>query len=160
MRVAFLLLLFLVPAAFAQDAIHRCVSADGQSVFTDQTCQALDAVPAAPAPLPGATTTDPSAATLAPTLCAADIGALRQAVADAFASRNANRLGGITLWEGGSQGAVADLRQWVGLVRQPLLAVEGNEHDGLTVRTTGSGGSNEAHFGLRRRSGCLWLAPG
>jgi hypothetical protein len=161
MRLAFLALLFLGPTAFAQDAIHRCVAADGQSVFTDQPCQALNAVPAAPAPQPGAlSNVDPTATSLAPTLCAADLDTLRQAVADAFAARDANRLGGITLWEGGRDDAVASLRQWAGLVRQPLLAVEGNEHDGLTVRTSGSGGSNEAHFGLRRRSGCLWLAPG
>jgi hypothetical protein len=161
MRLVFLALLFLVPKAFAQDAIHRCVATDGQSVFTDQPCEALGAQPAAPAPQPGAAANvDPTATSLAPTLCAADLDALRQAVADAFAARDANRLGGITLFDGGRADAVANLRQWAGLVRQPLLAVEGNEHDGLTVRTSGSGGSNEAHFGLRRRSGCLWLAPG
>ena len=161
MRLAFLALLLLSPTAFAQDAIHRCVAPDGQTVFTDQPCQALGAQPAAPAPQPGAAAnSDPSATSLAPTLCAADLESLRQAVADAFAARDANRLGGITLFDGGREDAVASLRQWAGLVRQPLLAVEGNEHDGLTVRTSGSGGSNEAHFGLRRRSGCLWLAPG
>ena len=67
---------------------------------------------------------------------------------------------GIARKYSGQLACAANLRQWAGLVRQPLLAVEGNEHDGLTVRTSGSGGSNEAHFGLRRRSGCLWLAPG
>ncbi|HEY4144908.1 DUF4124 domain-containing protein [Pinirhizobacter sp.] len=160
MRLAFLCLLLLAPAAFAQDAIHRCVATDGQAVFTDQPCQALNARPAVPEPQAGAISVDPTATSLAPTLCAADLDTLRQAIADAFAARDANRLGGITLWEGGRDSAVADLRQWAALVRQPLLAVEGNEHDGLTVRTSGSGGSNEAHFGLRRRSGCLWLAPG
>src|ERR1700754_369417 len=119
MRLAFLALLFLSPAAFAQDAIHRCVAPNGQSVFTDQPCQALVAQPAAPVPQPGtAANADPTATSLAPTLCAADLDELRQAVADAYAARDANRLGGITLFESGRDDAVASLRLWAGLVRQ------------------------------------------
>ena len=105
-RLAALLCLILLtctaPAA-AQTEIHRCIGANGGAVFTDQPCAALQATPVSPGALPG-NVTAPLAAP-PPTLCAANPGELRQSVIDAFASRDANRLAGLMLWNGYGRGA-------------------------------------------------------
>jgi hypothetical protein len=116
----FILLAWSAPA-LAQTEIHRCVGANGSAVFTDQPCAALQATPVNPA-TPGRGT-----APLAPppVLCAAGPGQLRESVIDAFASRDANRLAGLTLWEGYGRGAaIADIRSLGELMKQPLLDVE------------------------------------
>jgi len=105
----------------AQTPIHRCIGANGSAVFTDQPCAALQATPAsrvvASAPAVAATT--------APTLCAASLGALRQGVIDAFASHDANRLAGMMLWDGYGRGAaIADIQSLTRLMKQPLLDVK------------------------------------
>jgi hypothetical protein len=120
--VALLCLIALAWAApvAAQTPIHRCIGANGGAVFTDQPCAALQATPAsraaASAPAVTAATT--------PTLCAASLGALRQGVIDAFASRDANRLAGMMLWDGYGRGAaIADIQSLTRLMKQPLLDV-------------------------------------
>jgi hypothetical protein len=96
-------------------------------------------------------------------LCAKDVAGLREGIAQAFASRDANRIGGLILWNGyGSGGAVENIRNMESLVRQPLLAVEGNEAGGLDAVTSGPGNeaaTRRAHFSVVRDSGCLWLRP-
>jgi hypothetical protein len=88
---------------------------------------------------------------------------LREGLAQAFAARSANRVGGLILWNGyGSAGAVDNLRAMESLVRRPLVSLEGNEGAGIDAVTSapGDGGATRrAHFGVVRDSGCLWLRP-
>ncbi|WP_426690142.1 DUF4124 domain-containing protein [Rhodanobacter ginsengiterrae] len=172
------------PAA-AQTPIHRCIGANGNAVFTDQPCAALQATPvtASAATAPAVTSTAP------PTLCAANLGDLRQSVINAFASRDANRLAGIMLWDGYGRGAaIADIRSLTRLMKQPLLDVSvpqdrpadpapaaslddpfamevapaapppaGNQLVLHTADNDGSGGPRELRFNIVRQAGCLWL---
>jgi hypothetical protein len=57
--------------------------------------------------------------------CAADIKQLKQAVIDAFAERNPNRLAGVMLWNGdGKDEVVADIRYFKRLMARPLIEVK------------------------------------
>jgi hypothetical protein len=115
-----ILLAWAVPA-IAQNPIHRCIGADGGPLFTDQPCTALQGTAVSPA---AATTAGSSGQPSEPAhlLCAASLGALRQSVIDAFASRDANRLAGLMLWGGYGRGAaIADIRSLNSLMKQPLL---------------------------------------
>jgi hypothetical protein len=159
-----LLLLFALPSA-AQTAIHRCLSADGRPVFTDQPCAALGAtsiMPPTTAPARAGTSAVPAGPSTG-LLCAKDLAGLREGIAQAFANHDANRIGGLILWNGyGSGGAVDNLRTLEMLVRQPLLSVEGSEAAGLDAVTSGPGGdaaTRRAHFGVVHDSGCVWLRP-
>ena len=186
-RLAFLpcliLLAWVAPAA-AQTDIHRCIGANGGAVFTDQPCAALQATPVDP----NAASTQGSALPAAPPpiLCAATPDELRQSVIDAFASRDANRLAGLMLWDGYGRGAaIADIRSLAELMKQPLLDVDipdgstpaqnasidepfatdapsappstGNRLVLHTAGNDGSGTPRELHFGIVRQAGCLWL---
>lgn len=187
-RLAALLCLILLAWAapvVAQTPIHRCIGANGNAVFTDQPCAALQATPvsrsAPPAP---AGTAKPLS-----TLCAANLGALRQGVIDAFASRDANRLAGMMLWNGYGRGAaIADIQALTRLMKQPLLDVSAPQDSAptpapasslddpfsmdvvprpppasdrqLVVHTAdsdGNGNPRELRFNIVRQAGCLWL---
>lgn len=163
--LALLLLLIALPAA-AQTTIHRCVGADGRPVFSDQQCTSIGAtsiMPPAPAAASSTAADAPPAGPSTGLLCAKDVAGLREGIAQAFANRDANRIGGLILWSGyGSGGAVENIRNMDTLVRQPLLAVEGNEAGGLDAVTSGPGNeaaTRRAHFSVVRDSGCLWLRP-
>ena len=186
-RLATLLCLILLacaaPAA-AQTEIHRCIGANGGAVFTDQPCAALQATPISPGTQPG-NATAPLAAP-PPILCAASTGELRQSVIDAFASRDANRMAGLMLWDGYGRGAaIADIRSLAELMRQPLLDVDipnggapaqaasiddpfatdappappsaGNQLVLHIAGNDGSGAPRELRFDIVRQAGCLWL---
>jgi hypothetical protein len=184
----FLLLLLLIPACVhAQGDIHRCVGADGIPVFTDRVCADVNAAPVLSAPAPAisahasAIPSQPPAVT-----CAADMEQLKQAVIDAFAERNPNRLAGVTLWNGdGKEEVVAGIRYFTRLMSRPLIEVKsasaGDDDSNasalslsaspkpapariqaLIVRTEsddGSGANQEARFDVVHRSGCVWLRP-
>ncbi|EIM02577.1 hypothetical protein RHOFW104T7_13465 [Rhodanobacter thiooxydans] len=178
-----LILLAVTAPAAAQSPIHRCIGANGGAVFTDQPCTALQATPVNPnAPsAPATSLTAPS-----PVLCAASPDELRQSVIDAFASRDANRLAGLMLWNGYGRGAViADIRSLAELMKQPLLDADlpGGATPAPAVSTDtppvtdtapaapspgeqlvlhvagndGSGAPRELRFDLVRQAGCLWL---
>ncbi|KLD78979.1 hypothetical protein Y886_07135 [Xanthomonas hyacinthi DSM 19077] len=159
-----LLLLIAVPAA-AQTTIHRCIGTDGRPVFSDQQCTSIGATSIMP-PAPAAAS---STAVDTPTgpntglLCAKDVAGLREGIAQAFANRDANRIGGLILWSGyGSGGAIENIRNMNELVHQSLLAGEGNEAGGLdavTARPGNDAATRRAHFSVGRDSGCLWLRP-
>jgi hypothetical protein len=162
--LALLLLLIVLPAA-AQTTIHRCVGTDGRPVFSDQQCTSIGATSIMP-PAPASASSSSADAPTGPStglLCAKDVAGLREGIAQAFANRDANRIGGLILWNGyGSNGAVENIRNMDALVRQPLLAVEGNEAGGLDAVTSGPGNeaaTRRAHFTVVRDSGCLWLRP-
>lgn len=155
----------------AQAAIHHCIGNDGNPVFTDQRCADLQATPAPAGTVDMAT----SASTLPAiaTACAADLDDLEQAVTDAFADHDANRLAGLMLWKGyGPSAAVADIRSLAALVRRPLVDIgpAGFDRtaatdapptaDALVLRTEsddGSDASRETRFAVVHRAGCLWL---
>ncbi len=178
-----ILLACAAPAA-AQAPIHRCIGANGDAVFTDQPCAALQATPAAPAAKPG--NMAPPAATPPPILCAASRHELRQSVIAAFASRDPNRLAGLMLWNGYGRGtAVANIHSLAELMKQPLLDVDipgaaapapaasasdpfasdrpsvpSPADDRLVLHTAGndgSGDSRQLRFDIVRQAGCLWL---
>jgi len=158
--IALLLLLCLALPAAAQTAIHRCVGTDGRPVFSDQPCATIGATSLLPPPSAASSV---SAGPSAGLLCAKDIGELREGMAQAFAARSANRIGGLVLWDGhGSAGAVEDLRAIDSLVRQSLVALEGGEGAGIDAVTTppgSEGPTRRAHFAVVRDAGCLWLRP-
>ncbi|WP_430387693.1 DUF4124 domain-containing protein [Dyella sp. 20L07] len=128
-RFWLLLFLFLPPlSAMAQNGIHRCIGPDGNPLFTDQPCAALQATPvattssAASSPAPANQVAAPIAAP--PVLCATTVASLRQSVLEAFANRDANRLAGLMIWNGyGREAVVADIRSLSGLMQRPLLDV-------------------------------------
>ena len=179
-----LILLACAAPAAAQAPIHRCIGTNGGAVFTDQPCAALQATPVSPGTQPGNVTAPPAAPP--PILCAAGPGELRQSVIDAFASRDANRMAGLMLWDGYGRGAaIADIRSLAELMKQPLLDVdipdgsapaqnastddpfaEAAAHpapsagDQLVLHTggnEGSGNPRELRFRIVRQAGCLWL---
>jgi hypothetical protein len=155
--IVLLLLLFVALPAAAQTAIHRCVGADGSPVFSDQPCANLGATSLLPVAARSA------AGPTAGLLCAKDMAELRDGLAQAFAARSANRVGGLILWNGyGSASAVDNLRAMEALVRRPLVSLEGNEGAGIDAVTSmpgADGATRRAHFAVVRDSGCLWLRP-
>ncbi len=159
--IVLLLLLFLALPAAAQTAIHRCVGTDGRPVYSDQPCASVGATSLLPAPSARTSSSDGPSAGL---LCAKDMAELRGGLAEAFAARSANRVGGLILWSGyGSAGAVENLRTMESLVRRPLVSLEGDEGSGIDAVTSAPGGdgatTRRAHFSVVRDSGCLWLRP-
>jgi hypothetical protein len=187
---AFFLLLFLFPftAVWAQGDIHRCIGADGRPVFTDRVCSDLDAKPVL-SPAPASTASAALASPVLPpppVLCAKDMEGLKQAVVDAFAARNPNRLAGLMLWNGaGRDTVVVYIRALSGLMAHPLLEVDADADESAydededdassasTSRASGQGGTLvvqagsddsgsghlEARFDIIRHAGCLWLRP-
>lgn len=139
-----LILLAWVVPALAQTEIHRCIGANGSAVFTDQPCAALQATPVNPVAM---SSHDIPTAAPPPILCAASLGALRQSVIDAFASRDANRMAGLMLWSGYGRGAaIANIRSLGELMKQPLLDVgapddlaPGNDPPAPAMATSGAG---------------------
>lgn len=166
LRLSLLLLLLAVPCAHGQTVIRHCLDAQGRPVFTDQPCALLQATPA-----PAGSSADPVPSPRAPAVtCAADVAELHQAVIDAFAAQDANRLAGLMLWGGyGKHAAVTDIRALAALMRQPVLGIEASPDTGdpgsaapaqLTVSTVaqdGSGATEQTRFAIERRAGCLWL---
>lgn len=179
-----LILLVCAAPAAAQTPIHRCIGVNGNAVFTDQPCAALQATPVSPGTRPGNVATPLAAPP--PILCASSPGELRRSVIDAFASRDANRLAGLMLWDGYGRGAaIADIRSLAELMKQPLLDVDIPDGtapaqaasidaplatdtppaappagDRLLLHTTGNDGSGsprELRFDIVRQAGCLWL---
>lgn len=126
MRLLAILLLFLLPvgAVWAQGDIHRCMGTNGVPVFTDRICSDVNATPVMPAPSSSAQA-PVELSQPPPVLCAADVAHLKQAVIDAFAARNPNRLAGLMLWNGdGEQAVVADIRVLGRLMARPLIDVK------------------------------------
>lgn len=182
------MLVLLLPVAHAQEGIHRCMGANGVPVFTDRVCSDVNATPVVPAPTSNAPAPDKSLQPPA-VLCAADLKQLKQAVIDAFAERNPNRLAGVALWNGDGEAAVVtDIEFFRRLMSHPLLLVKAvlipsanakdpgvsqlslsvssqptaGQEEMLIVQTApddGSGTPEETRFGIVHRSGCLWLQP-
>jgi hypothetical protein len=128
----FLLLLLPLGTVRAQSDIHRCVGANGGVIFTDRVCSDLNATPAVPAPTSSVSASPSASIAIAqppPVLCASDIEELKQAVVDAFAARNPNRLAGLMLWDGdGRDSVVANIREFTRMMAHPLVEVRASEY--------------------------------
>ncbi|WP_229678951.1 DUF4124 domain-containing protein [Dyella caseinilytica] len=178
----FLLLCLPIATASAQGDIHRCMGANGIPVFTDRVCSDVNASPLLPPASTSSAPASPIQAQPPPVLCASDMAHLKQAVVDAFADRNPNRLAGLMLWNGdGQQAVVADIRVFSQLMARPLIGVtvEGEaasddntgdpssndapaHGEALLVQTEsddGSGAAEQTRFDVIHHSGCLWLHP-
>ena len=148
-RACLTLLLFLLPlCAMAQDGIHRCIGPDGNPLFTDQPCAALQATPVStPPPMatkPATAQGSSDVLTAAPPAitCAASVGDLRQSMVDAFATRDPNRLAGLMIWNGyGRDAVVADIRSLGALMQRPLLDIRTSDDDDAPPNGTGDSAS-------------------
>ena len=112
-----LALLLCAPLAHAQatQPIYRCIGAQGEPVFSGQPC-------GTPAVQPGQAAASQPGGTAS--VCAGSPNALRQAIAQAFATHDVNQLAGLLLWRGMGQAsarsALASLSAWL---RQPLTSI-------------------------------------
>lgn len=132
-------LMAAMPPLAAQTTIHRCVGGNGNPVFADQPCAALDATPLARPAQPSYAGVD---IPIPAVLCAANMGELRRGVIEAFANRDANRMAGLMLWGGyGRTAAVADIRALQGVMRESLLDVESPQAGGAGPPAVAGGAS-------------------
>lgn len=167
-----LALLWAMPHA-AQAQIYRCVGAHGEPVFSGQPC-------GPPAPPPG---TMGALGSGFGAYCAPSPAALRQAIAQAFAAHDVNRLAGLILWRGMDQAAarreLGALATWL---QQPLAGIATTYAGGappdsagtvtpaepasgasagrlpvaFAIRTAGSGAARD--FGVDTLGRCWWLS--
>lgn len=175
-----LVLALCAPLAHAQatQPVYRCIGAQGEPVFSGQPC-------GTPAPQPGAATATQSGAFGG--TCPGSPGALRQAIAQAFAAHDVNLLAGLLLWRGMGQAStrttLASLSAWL---KQPLtgITVAGTAEpppnaEGVPANSISSAGpasaASTAHpptgytvstggvdgrtrdFGIIESGGCWWL---
>lgn len=169
-------LLLIAPAAMAQQGVFHCIGAHGEPVYSGQPC-------GTPAPPPG-TSADAGAVGRFGGVCAASPAALRQDIAEAFATRDVNRLAGLILWRGmGSSDARATLRTLADWLQQPLTGIASAYAAGPPYRddaqvspaaaasvamsatraptafqiSTGGGDGRTREFGVTSFGGCWWL---
>lgn len=112
-----LALLACVPLARAQatQPVYRCIGAQGEPVFSGQPCGTPAAQPGTTAGMPGAGSAG---------VCAGSPSALRQSIAQAFATHDVNQFAGLLLWRGmGQASARATLASLSAWLRQPLTGI-------------------------------------
>lgn len=172
MRTLFLIGLLLAcgaaPEAVAQ--VRRCVTPEGQVVYTDRRCDALGAVekPAEPG--------RPAVATYRGG-CARTLRDLVFEVGEAIAANDANRLAGFYHWSGMStRQAYSVVSRLDAIARRPLVDIvpvmpgDPAQRDyaqttarrppvALRIEQTLANGITPARavFGLQRHLGCWWL---
>ena len=107
-----LVLIAFAPLAHAQ--VYRCIGAHGEPVFSGEPC----GTPASS----GTNAASPDNGLGA--VCAASPGALRQALASAFATHDVNRLAGLILWRDMDQASArTTLRTLTAWLKQPLTGI-------------------------------------
>lgn len=159
-----------VPGAQAQ--IRQCEGADGGTVFTDRSCDAVGAIAAAP----GTPVTRRLSAG-----CARNVRQLVWEVSTAIDLRDVNRLAGVYHWTGMSgRNGNAVMERLQALVARPLLQVTPVVHrpaprpwsvlaDWEPERPSApvalqleqlqpGGGSSRTTFELHEHFGCVWIA--
>lgn len=162
-------LALLAPAAYAPEAaaqVRRCVTAEGQVIYTDRRCESLGAQErAAPA--------RPAHGSAHRTGCARTLRDLVFEVSEAINARDPNRLAAYYHWTGMSHAqAYATLGRLDAIARRPLvdivplLPAGTTDADawrraptGLRLEQTQGNGITPARavFGLHRHLGCWWL---
>lgn len=179
-RFARLLLMatLLAPAAPASaQAVHRCVDAQGRSVFSDQPCASQQARPRE-APKPPAAAAQGFASgtgTTAPG-CARTPEVLLDGVRGALEARDVNRLATYYHWAGtGARAGRYLMDELEGIAARPLASAElvwdsppaaatpgtpAAPPSRLRIEQSGAGGDAGAvrtEFLLRRNAGCWWI---
>ncbi|WP_213433640.1 MULTISPECIES: hypothetical protein [Lysobacteraceae] len=183
-----LCLLLLVAASFApriaHAQIHRCVTGEGQEIYTDRRCVDVGATEQAPPPLQqpralGATGVRVYRG------CSHSLQDLVFEIQSAVDANDVNRLAGVYHWVGMSQGAsVGVMDRLDAIVRRPLVdivPVSGAPPDdgalpaatdqpappvvrhapvGVRLEQTLGDSATPAStvFGLRRYLGCWWIS--
>ncbi|MFL8012237.1 hypothetical protein [Xanthomonas vasicola] len=115
-----LLLLCACPAARVQaQEIHRCVSPDGQTMFTDRRCEDVAAASRAPSDIRPQGNTS-----LYRYGCPRRLSELVSLLQSAVDSRDVNRLSSLYLWSGQSDAAANQvLSRLEAIVQRPLLDI-------------------------------------
>lgn len=114
------LLLWSSPCAAATQAVHRCIASDGNTVFTDRTCDEMQAVERMlPAPAPSA-----AQATSHVRQCPRTPDALLSGVRSALQAQDVNQLASFYHWTGvSSTESVRVMTELDALARHPLVDV-------------------------------------
>lgn len=167
--------------AQAKGEIHRCEGAGGISIFTDQKCEDMGAVPRADAVGIGATGS-PNSARLRVSSCPRTTQDLLYGIENAIAAGDVNQLAAFYHWPGTSaSGSTGILKRLDTLVGHPLLSIDliapppARDADGYEILVGGP--EREAYgiqiveyksdreqtairttFSLRRNIGCWWVA--
>jgi hypothetical protein len=178
--LASLLLLALGPgptrAQADPGALNRCVDAEGNAVYTDRTCEALDARPARTAP-PNPDTLPADAPVVRD--CARTPDALVVAVEEALAAADGNRLAALYDWRGRSDAAANVVMPRLEAIAASRFieastahSAEGSDDAELAAEAaeappdrlrivhapSGFGEGEVAEFRLVRAAGCWWFA--
>lgn len=167
-----------------QAPVRQCIGAQGQTIFTDRSCAAIDAAETS------LRSRSPAVGLARPYRggCARDLDALSHEVASAIDLQDANRLAGSYHWVGmDTRNGYRVMARLEALVRRPLLDIaptggtseaeprweedaEGNllpiypkprpPNGLLLLQSAGRDGSATLRttFGLRRHLGCLWIS--
>lgn len=176
---SFLLLALELGAARAQadaGALNRCVDTEGNAVYTDRACEALDARPVRTAP-PNPDTLPADAPVVRD--CARTPDALVVAVEEALAAADGNRLAALYDWRGRSDAAANVVMPRLEAIAASRLieastahSAEGSGDAELAAEAAaappdrlrivhapkGFGEGEVAEFRLVRAAGCWWLA--
>ncbi|WP_397572314.1 hypothetical protein [Silanimonas sp.] len=174
-----LLLAFAPRCAQAQadpGALNRCVDAEGNAVYTDRACEALDARPARTAP-PNPDTLPANAPVVRD--CARTPDALVVAVEEALAAADGNRLAALYDWRGRSDAAANVVMPRLEAIAASRFieastahSAEGSDDAELAAEAAeappdrlrivhspdGLGTGETAEFRLVRAAGCWWFA--
>ncbi len=178
--LASLLLLVLGPASTRAQAdpgaLNRCVDAEGNAVYTDRACEALDARPARTAP-PNPDTLPANARVVRD--CARTPDALVVAVEEALAAADGNRLAALYDWRGRSDAAANVVMPRLEAIAASRFieastahSAEGSDDAELAAEAAeappdrlrivhspdGLGTGETAEFRLVRAAGCWWFA--
>jgi len=159
--------------AHAQD-VHRCIAADGRSIYTDQDCTDIDAIERKPPPMP-------SGVQIHVRDCARSPDDLLFGVRSALDAQDVNKLAAFYHWTGvGSAESVRLMNQLDALSQRPLVdvALEGfdappdawdspervgaprsapNRLHIEQMRSNNNAGSISTTFYLQRNLGCWWI---
>lgn len=159
--------------------VYRCVGAHGELVFSGRPCGA----PAAA----GSAGTGTERGGMPGAACMATPAALRQAIGEAFAGRDVNRLAGLMVWQGidtaVARALLQSLSDWlhrplIGIAiaypavapqpaavppamtgtAPPAAAFSAAIPTGIEVSTGGDGGGVRT-FAVVQSGGCWWLVP-
>lgn len=178
---AFLVALFVAtsaatPALAQPGTLNRCVAADGTAVFTDRACDAVDARPA-PTPQPNPDSLPDGAVTVRE--CPRRPKALVEAIEQAFAAADGNKLAELYDWRGRSSAAAnAVMPRLERLAASPVIEVRtGHSAEAsadpelaaeaakappdrllITRADDGMGHREVVEFRLVRAAGCWWIA--
>lgn len=173
------------PLARAQEAVRRCTTMSGETVYTDKHCEDIGAMDR----LPQVSEASPNASSgLYRGTCSRTLSDLVFQITSAIEARDVNRLAGVYQWNGVSDSAANRiLDQLEAVVQRPLidivpvrpdapvLAADGSvvdaNADGYYPQTTpqrpvglrleqtlkNSATPSRTVFGLRRVYNCFWI---